>query len=104
MKTPLVIPEGMRVCPVCNGTGRMEADEHMKKYKNVIAGYDLSDDTIKCNNCGGQRMFGEPKGYVGINRDGVGCTHSYKSKTVGNCLTKYTCEHCGDSYEIDSSD
>ena len=97
------IPAGKHECPVCNGAGRMAADERMKKYRTVIAGYDLTNDTVKCCNCGGQYMFGSPKGYVGPNKEGVGCNHSYKSETVGRCLTRYTCE-CGDSYTIDSGD
>ena len=32
------------------------------------------------------------------------CDHSFVSKNIGRCLTSYTCEHCGESYEIDSSD
>ena len=32
--------DGDGVCPVCNGSGRKPADEEMKKYANVIAGYD----------------------------------------------------------------
>ena len=50
--------DGYGVCPVCNGSGRKPADEEMKKYANVIAGYDKSNDTVACNNCGGQGMYG----------------------------------------------
>lgn len=31
------------------------------------------------------------------------CDHKYESKTIGNCLTRYTC-HCGHFYDVDSSD
>lgn len=89
-------------CPVCNGSGRKPAGDY--KYKHVIAGYDKESDTLPCTNCGGQYMFGSPKGQVRLNRDGVPCTHSYSSKTVGRCLTEYTCSECGDRYQIDSGD
>jgi hypothetical protein len=49
-------------------------------------------------------MYGRPRGEVRLNRDGVPCTHSYTSRTVGRCLTEYTCSHCGDTYQIDSGD
>ena len=89
-------------CPVCNGTHRVPAGDN--KYKNVIAGYDKDTDTFACTNCGGQYMFGSPRGQVRLNKDGVPCTHQYVSKTVGRCLTEYLCVHCGDRYQIDSGD
>lgn len=30
--------------------------------------------------------------------------HSLKFESVGRCLTKYTCEICGYTYKVDSSD
>ena len=89
-------------CPVCNGSGRLAAGD--TRYKTVMAGYDAMADTLPCHNCGGQYMFGKPTGEVRLREDGTPCTHSYKSATVGRCLTEYTCEHCGDRYQIDSSD
>ena len=89
-------------CPVCNGSGRCPAGD--AKYKKVIAGYDESTDTFACNNCGGQYMFGRPTGQVPLNILGEPCTHNYTSKTVGRCLTEYTCTECGDRYQIDSGD
>ena len=89
-------------CPVCNGTHRVPAGDN--KYKHVIAGYDKVTDTFACTNCGGQYMFGSPKGQVRLNKDGVPCTHRYSAKTVGRCLTEYTCSECGDRYQIDSGD
>ena len=92
-------------CPVCNGTGRRPVDEKLeRRYVGVIAGYDKDTDTLACNNCGGQYMYGSPKGTVRLNRDGEPCRHSYRSATVGRCLTQYTCDHCGDTYQIDSGD
>jgi len=49
-------------------------------------------------------MWGQPRGQVPLNREGKPCQHLYKSRTVGRCLTEYVCEHCGDSYQIDSGD
>lgn len=89
-------------CPVCNGSGRKAAGDY--QYKSVLAGYDKDTDTLPCTNCGGQYMYGSPKGQVRLNKDGVPCTHSYRSQTVGRCLTEYTCAHCGDRYQIDSGD
>lgn len=89
-------------CPVCNGSGRKQAYD--SPYKSVLAGYDEQTDTLPCTNCGGQYMYGRPTGQVRLNKDGEPCTHKYVSKTVGRCLTEYTCEHCGDRYQIDSGD
>jgi hypothetical protein len=90
------------VCPVCNGTCRVPAG--FGRYKDIIAGYDRETDTFECSNCGGQYMFGTPRGEVLLNKEGQPCHHSYKSQTVGRCLTQYTCVHCDDSYKIDSGD
>jgi hypothetical protein len=96
--------EGYGVCPVCNGTGREPIPASLESCKNVIAGYDKDTDTLPCNNCGGQYMYGTPRGEVKLNREGVPCTHKYTSQNVGRCLTQYTCSECGDSYTIDSGD
>jgi hypothetical protein len=96
--------EGYGICPVCNGTCRVKVPERMESYKNVMAGYDKETDTLACSNCGGQYMYGTPRGEVRLNRDNVPCTHKYTSQTVGRCLTRYTCSDCGDRYEIDSGD
>lgn len=89
-------------CPVCLGSGRVPAGDH--KYKSVVAGYDSKSDTFACTNCGGQYMFGQPRGTVRLNKAGEPCQHRYSSRTVGRCLTEYTCSECGDSYQIDSGD
>jgi len=89
-------------CPVCQGNKRVPAGDH--KYKHVMAGYDPTTDTLECRNCGGQYMWGGPRGEVPLNRDGIPCTHLYDSATVGRCLTQYTCRHCGDTHTIDSGD
>ncbi len=90
------------VCPVCNGSGRVPAGDY--KYKHVVAGYDKDTDTLACTNCGGQTMYGQPTGKVRLRPDGTPCKHEYTSKTVGRCLTEYTCKHCGSSHQIDSGD
>ncbi len=89
-------------CPVCNGSGRVPAGDN--KYKHITAGYDKDTDTFACNNCGGQTMYGRPTGKVPLRADGTPCRHEYTSRTVGRCLTEYTCKHCGSSYQIDSGD
>lgn len=32
------------------------------------------------------------------------CEHKYTGKTIDNCLNRYTCSKCGNSYDVDSSD
>ena len=91
-------------CPVCNGTGRMAVTPEQERYKHVYAGYDAETDTLACTNCGGQTMYGRPTGRVPLRPDGTPCRHEYTSATVGRCLTRYTCRHCGSSHEIDSGD
>lgn len=93
-------------CPVCNGTGHMPCPDHLRNYgqKNGWYGYRAEDDTVTCNNCGGQRMYGTPSGKVPLNKKGEPCTHKYSGRTIGRCLTEYICEHCGDKYQIDSGD
>lgn len=90
------------VCPVCNGTGRRSASND--KYKHVMAGYDANTDTVPCHNCGGQTMYGQPTGVVPLRADGTPCVHEYTGRNAGRCYTIYTCKHCGQTYDIDSSD
>lgn len=93
------------VCPVCKGTCRMPVPESSQKYKHIISGYDKETDTFACNNCGGQYMYGKPTGLAPFRLDGeTPCTHQYKSENAGRCLTRYTCVHCADKYDIDSGD
>jgi uncharacterized protein YbaR (Trm112 family) len=91
-------------CPVCNGSGRVPVSPEQQQYKHVYSGYDQHTDTLGCNNCGGQYMFGRPTGEVALRPDGTPCHHNYTSKTVGRCLTEYTCQHCNNRYQIDSGD
>ena len=96
--------EGYGVCPVCNGGGRMAVPDYNQAYKTVLASYDKETDTLACSNCGGQTMWGKPTGEAPLRKDGTPCTHEYESKTIGRCLTRYTCKHCGSYHDIDSSD
>ena len=89
-------------CPVCNGLLRVPAGNN--QYKNVVASYDKETDTFACTNCGGQYMFGTPRGKVRLNKQGAPCTHHYQSSNAGRCLTNYDCIHCGDRHQIDSGD
>ena len=91
-------------CPVCNGSGRVTPNPEQQKYKHVYSGYDKDTDTLGCSNCGGQYMYGTPRGKVQLNAQGNPCTHHYQSSNAGRCLTNYDCVHCGDRYQIDSGD
>lgn len=91
-------------CPVCDGTCKVTASDHDRRYKSVIAGYDPLTDTMPCSNCGRQYMFGRPTGQVNLNKDGVPCTHSYNFENRGRDYNVYTCIHCGDNFSIDSGD
>jgi len=95
------IAQGYGVCPVCDGTCRTEVPAS-QPYKKVMMGYDPETNTIPCDNCGAQRQWGRATGQVKLNKEGVPCTHKYSRRNIGRCLNLYTCEHCGDSYQIDS--
>lgn len=89
-------------CPVCNGTGRRTTTDPFKK---VLVGYDTLTDTVPCNNCGGQTMFGRASGKVRPRKDnGQPCVHEYDSYNIGRCLTQYVCKHCDYRFQIDSGD
>jgi len=87
------------VCPICNGAKEVPLTAGELKYS-----WNKDKTHRNCHNCGGQKMYGAPQGEVRLNKEGVPCTHKYRSRTIGRCLTEYTCENCGDRYEIDSSD
>ena len=94
------------ICPVCNGTKQMPCPDSHRKYGQRYGwfNYRHKDDTIKCLNCGGQKMLSAPTGMVRLREDGTPCKHEYTSRDTGRCYTIYTCIHCGDRYDIDSSD
>jgi hypothetical protein len=87
------------VCPVCNGTGQLPLTDAEKKYS-----WNKDRTHGNCYNCGGQYMSMNPKGKVPLDKNGQPCTHKYTRRTVGRCLNEYTCDNCGDRYQIDSSD
>lgn len=89
----------MGTCPVCDGTKQVPLSEKEKGY-SWFKGYTHRP----CTNCGGQRMFAQPTGQVPLRDDGTPCTHEYTAENIGRCYNRYTCKHCGDKYEIDSSD
>ena len=91
------------ICPVCDGSKRMPYVGE-ERWKSVIAGYNKETNSLPCNNCGGQTMFGSPSGKVPLRKDGTPCNHEYESKTIGRCLTRYSCKHCSSSHDIDSGD
>jgi hypothetical protein len=98
-----VLPANRGECPCCNGTGRTTPAEGTK-YLSVMAGYDKVNNTLPCNNCGAQYMFGKSTGHVKLDHDCEPCHHFYVGKDVGRSRTKYICRHCDESYEIDSGD
>jgi hypothetical protein len=96
------------ICPCCNGTLR---ESRLNRYPNMSVAdakrwysheYDDATDTMPCTNCGSQYMFGKPTGKVRLNTEGVACVHEYETSTIGRCLTRQTCKHCGDVFTIDS--
>lgn len=92
----------LTTCPVCAGATRVPAGD--TPHKTITAGYDRATDTLACQNCGGQTMSLRATGKVRARPDGTPCTHEYQGRDAGRCLTRFTCRHCGDTYEIDSSD
>lgn len=98
-------------CPLCNGTTRRPLAEHEFNYREFTEekarwhGYDKKTDTMKCYNCGPRGMYAGPSdGKVQLRPDGSPCLHRYHEEKIGRCYHSYTCEHCGDSYSIDSGD
>ena len=86
-------------CPVCNGEGKVPLTEQEKKWS-----WNKDRTHAECYNCGGQYMYGKGRGQVALNKEGNPCVHKYSSRNVGRCLTEYTCDNCGDRYQIDSGD
>lgn len=85
-------------CPVCDGACVVPAPTYTRKL-------DIPD-TRPCTNCGGQYMFGTPRGKVWLNTSGVPCTHHYVM--VGEqpryAVSTSVCKHCGDTWTSDSGD
>jgi uncharacterized protein YbaR (Trm112 family) len=101
-ESELDIPKGYAVCPVCNGERRVPYEG---RYASVVAGFDPETRTIPCQNCGGQTMMGEAKGYTTKDpATGLGCRHLFHEAQIGNCYHRYTCQRCKLWYDIDSGD
>lgn len=86
------------LCPVCNGACIVPGPKYVGQ---------ADPGTRPCTNCGGQYMFGTPRGKVQLNRGGVPCTHSYKAGTrqsIYRSVHTSECEHCGDVWTSDSAD
>ena len=103
-----MIDRSAGVCPVCAGTMRRPCpDDEMRKYGQLNGwfGYDESDDTVDCDNCGKQYQFRPATGRVPLRADGTPCKHEYKGQPGRwHCCTDYVCSHCGDKHMIDSGD
>jgi hypothetical protein len=92
-------------CPKCNGSTRRPMSENARKYADIIAGYRATDDTLPCDNCGGQTMSLTATGTTRVDpATGLGCLHNYQGRKAGNCYYVYTCVKCASHYDIDSGD
>jgi len=95
-------------CPKCNGSTRRPYDythDTKGQYRKGTATYREADDTLACDNCGGQSMSLTATGMTRIDpATGFGCLHTYRGVKAGNCYHVYTCTKCGDQYDIDSGD
>lgn len=100
------IPAGLAVCPKCNGRTRRPVPEALRRYASITATYRPIDDTLACDNCGGQSMSLQATGYTLPNpKTGLGCLHEFRGQQAGNCYRIYTCTlGCGTRFDIDSSD
>jgi hypothetical protein len=86
-------------CPVCQGTKRVAlTDMERAQWWNN------GKTDQPCRNCGGQTQFGAASGFTFLREDGTPCVHEYRSENRGRCYTVYFCQHCPDSFDIDSSD
>ena len=99
----VTIPAGHATCPKCKGTTRRPAPD--VSYRKSLATYRESDDTLACDNCGGQTMSLRALGYTRVDpATGLGCMHQFIGRNAGRCLTSYRCDKCGAGFDIDSSD
>jgi hypothetical protein len=96
MNDSIRMMEGYGVCPVCNGTKEVTLTDDEKRYT-----WNKGKTHGACRNCGGQYRYIQATGKVSLRKDGTPCKHEYTNQTVDDYLTLYTCNHCGDSYEID---
>lgn len=93
----------MGVCPVCGGSRVVEVPPERLRWQGMNA-LRVDDTHEQCRNCGGQTMSLHATGKVRLRPDSTPCKHEYEHASGGNCWHIYTCKHCGDRYDIDSSD
>jgi len=96
---PKVIPEDKKMCPKCQGYGGyniqtnaypLRDKENTPENRHLYAHFRGC-----CSNCVGH-------GYIDKDQN---CVHEWGNKTnVGNCLNKYTCSKCKETWTVDSSD
>lgn len=97
------------VCPVCNGTARQALDSTGKPVEQAEP-YPrwpqfAAQGWMACRNCGGQTMSLIATGKTYPRNDtGEPCKHEFVGRNAGRCYTVFTCKHCPETYEIDSSD
>lgn len=86
---PGFLKGGAVLCPVCKGYGgcvlTVDAYGKGKHFKG------------HCSQCHGY-------GWVKADSKNATCVHVWNEKNIGNCLHLWTCEKCGQSREVDSSD
>ena len=93
----------LATCPKCNGTTRRPCPPEWLKWR--MAGFRESDQSLACNNCGGQTMSLTARGQTRVDpATGLGCLHTYVSRTTSRCYHEHTCTKCGDHFAIDSGD
>lgn len=90
------------ICPVCSGKGRVTAGN--RSWKRFMQGYSQKDDSLPCQNCGGQYQFSVPTGRVNLNESGSPCVHEYKVQKVSGFMIEYVCDRCRDQYVVDTLD
>ena len=94
-------------CPACSGTGRQPINLHSPQgmsAKRYDRSFSEEDRSVNCRNCGGQTMLGEATGQTSLRPDGSPCLHEYTYAHLSRCYGRYTCIHCGWSYDIDTGD
>lgn len=55
--------------------------------------------TLTCPVCNGTTRRSAPNSDTG-----TPCRHEFVGQDAGRCYTVYTCKHCPERYDIDSSD
>jgi len=93
-------------CPACSGTGRQPLNLHSPQGMSAKR-YDRSFPRRITRSTAGT-VVGRP--CLGGDRadppaaDGTPCLHEYTYAHLSRCYGRYTCIHCGWSYDIDTGD